>query len=439
MRRSLVFISSTVYDLLDERKAIYDMLEDSGYIPTANEYANFDLADGKSHSYRICLDNVEKSDIVVAILGHRLGGVVFGKGYSITFQEILHAWRKNKIVYIFCKQSVADERHLFKQVLKHFPSKEEAFRSIKTSLKSDSYMIFDNIDRITKSGKHNWISFYTDKDDLLNKVRGKLIAYSLDKLEAESVNYTGVIDMLRRGTDLRIELYDNTYDENRDKSAEVLKILSSFVDYDKKAYASITPSTLDKLKRYYSDNTDYANTKGMESAELATAKDTKIFYGFDTQMELNSPNIWMKDRSFKRYLLFTGKCARKERNKHYRVFLFDTGRFILDNALSIYNTVSTHLDYGITPVLTTYSNILHNIPFDLVNCNALLGERVLVVMLPVGVTMLFTKHSNRNKLRLYDESFEHILSLATKSRGALRIDRHIAYRDFAALIRGFEF
>jgi Domain of unknown function (DUF4062) len=56
MRKSLVFISSTIYDLQDERKAIYDMLDDSGYIPVASEYPTFDLADGRRHSYQICLD-----------------------------------------------------------------------------------------------------------------------------------------------------------------------------------------------------------------------------------------------------------------------------------------------------------------------------------------------------------------------------------------------
>jgi hypothetical protein len=440
MRKSLVFISSTIYDLRDERKAISGMLEDSGYIPVASDDPTFDLASGKHHSYRICLDNVEKADIVIGILGHRCGGIYAGTD-SITFQEIRHAKNRNKTVYIFCKQSVADERLIFKNALKHFPSKEEAFRSIKSGLKTDSYIVFENIDKITQFGNNNWISFYTDKDDLLNKVRSRLAGYSLDRLESESVNYAGIADMLRRGTDLRLDLYDDAYDENKDKSAQVLGILRSFTDYDKDNYLTLSDApTLDRLKRYYSENTDYANAKGMESAELCINKSsTSVFYGFDTQMEKNSISIWMKDRSFRNYLWFTSQCARKEKDKHYRIFLFENETFVRQNALSVYNTAVAHLDYGIVPILTTYAMVPHNIPFDLINCNALLGERVLVVMLPVGVTMLFSKYNNRNRLRLYDESFEHILSLARQNRGALKIDSHIPYRDFAHRLRAIEF
>ncbi|MGB9121169.1 MAG: hypothetical protein WCE73_11155, partial [Candidatus Angelobacter sp.] len=161
----------------------------------------------------------------------------------------------------------------------------------------------------------------------------------------------------------------------------------------------------------------------------------KIFYGFDTQMELNSLDIWTKDRSFKNYLLFTSQCARKEWGKHFRVFLFEDEQFILNNSLSVYRTVITHLEYGIIPILTTYFSIPYDIPFNLINCNALLGERVLVVMLPIGFTMLFTKESNPGRLRLYDDSFTHVLSLARQYRGALKIDSYIRYSDFVPLIR----
>src|ERR1700752_5317992 len=104
MRKSLVFISSTIYDLRDERKAISGMLEDSGYIPVASDDPTFDLASGKHHSYRICLDNVEKADIVIGILEHRCGGIYAGTD-SITFQEIRHAKTETRRYTFFANKA----------------------------------------------------------------------------------------------------------------------------------------------------------------------------------------------------------------------------------------------------------------------------------------------------------------------------------------------
>ncbi|OMP75142.1 hypothetical protein BW716_31765 [[Flexibacter] sp. ATCC 35208] len=73
------------------------------------------------------------------------------------------------------------------------------------------------------------------------------------------------------------------------------------------------------------------------------------------------------------------------------------------------------------------------------NCNALYRERVLVVMSPVGLTMLFTKKNNRAKLNLYDESFRHILNCTIKSQGAISFNAQMPYAEFAGRIKNAAF
>jgi len=441
MRKTVVFISSTIYDLKEERKEICEVLHNSGYIPLASESPSFDIGDGKRHSYRICLDNVESSDVVIAVLGHRCGGLISydGSQIPITLAEIMHGMKKNKVVYVFCAQSVSDERIKFIKALAHYPSKEEAFLAMRGELRSDSYRVFDNIDIITKLAQNNWITFFVDRNELLTGIQSKLAGYNLDRLQRASVNYTGVVNMLKHGADLNLELYDSSYDENRESSERILGVLEPFIDQSSAAYLDLSnTATLDIIRRYYAANTEYANRTGMESAERCVG-DGKLFYGFDTQMEQNSLSVWTSDRSFQRYLFFTGKFARKGPGRHFRIFLFENADFISDNLASIYMSVITHLSFGIIPIITTYSHIPYDIPFNLMNCNALYGERVLVVMLPVGLTMLFTKKNNRSRLRLYDDSFQHVLSLAKRSYGAVRIDAPVDYLEFVAQVCAVKF
>lgn len=441
MRKTVVFICSTIYDLKEERKAVYELLEGSGYVPLASEYPSFDIGDGREHSYKICFDNIDRADVVIAILGHRCGGLVSYDESSIpiTLAEIMYGI-KTKVVYVFCPQSLSDERIKFKKALAHYPSKEEAFLAMKGELRSDSYRVFDNIERITNLPHNNWISFFVDRADLLTRIQSKLAGYNLDRLQRASVNYTGVVDMLKRGVDHALELYDSSYDENREDSGRLLNILRPFIDQNGSTYLNLSNATIfGNIRRYYAANTEYANRTGMESAERCVSESGKVFYGFDTQMEQNSLSIWTGDISFRRYLFFTGKCTRKTSGKHFRIFIFEDEKFIQNNLHSVYTSVIAHLSYGIVPIITTYSNIPYDIPYNLMNCNALYGERVLVVMLPVGLTMLFTKENNRNRLSLYDESFQHVLSLAKWSYGAVRIDSPVGYFEFVSQICAVQF
>jgi len=441
MRKTVVFISSTIYDLPEERTEIYQFLEHAGYIPLASDSVRFDIGDGKRHSYQICLDNVENADVVIAVISHRCGGLMDydGRQISITLAEIMHGIKHNKVVYVFCPQSVSDERIRFTKAIKHYSSKEEAFLAMKGEFRSDSYRVFDNIDIITKLSNNNWISFYKSRSDLLTRIQSRLAGYNLDRLQHLSVNFTGVVDLLKRGADFNLQDYDSTYDENRVNSERILNVLGPFIDQHSSHYLDLSNAeTFDSIRRYYAASTDYANRTGMSSAERVSGR-KKWFYGFDTQMEQNSTGIWTSDTSFLRYLKFTQKCARKERDKHFRIFLFENKKFITNNLASIHKSVIAHVSSSIIPIITTYANIPYDIPFNLMNCNALYGERVLVVMLPVGLTMLFNKNNDPNRLRLYDETFQHVLSLTMRSCGALRIDSYIGYPEYETKILSTEF
>lgn len=441
MKKKVVFISSTVYDLKLERQAIYDLLESNYYIPLASEQVNFDIGDGKLHSYDICYDNVETSDIVIAILGFRLGGVTEydGKKVSITMAEILHALKKKKVVYIFSPQSLSDERFTFIDESKFYPSRKEAFKSLSKKYQADSYLVYENLNLITKLPINNWISFYSDFDNLIIRVKSKLAGYNLDILQNTGVNYTGVVDLLKKGTDFELDFYDPSFDQNRKTSLKILKLLDPFLGHKFLNYDNLSNSLLfSKLKSLYKDNTHFANQTGMQSAEMCIHQKGKLFYGFDTQMEQNAINIWMKDLSFQRYLYFTKSCAKKEKDKHYRVFLFENLAFIKENRFEIYQSILIHINSGIIPIVTLYSLVPYDIPYNMMNCNALYKDRVLIVMLPVGLTMMFTAKNSPSRLKLYDESFAYILSRAQIEQDAVMFNSHISFIDFVAKINSID-
>ena len=79
-----VFISSTVYDLVDARAEIKDYLEKLGMVPVLSDHPDSDFKTfGDENSIDTCVINLRRIDIVVLILSQRNGAVVGPSEYEI--------------------------------------------------------------------------------------------------------------------------------------------------------------------------------------------------------------------------------------------------------------------------------------------------------------------------------------------------------------------
>ena len=108
MARPRVFIGSTFYDLRQVRADLERFIKEIGYDPVLNERGSipFDKTERLEES---CYQEVELSDIMVAIVGGRYGTGSQHQPYSISQMELKRALETGKQVYVFVERSVLAE------------------------------------------------------------------------------------------------------------------------------------------------------------------------------------------------------------------------------------------------------------------------------------------------------------------------------------------
>jgi hypothetical protein len=119
MARPQVFISSTYYDLKSVREDIGRFLRDFGCDVIRHETGRVPYSKGVSLEAS-CRKEVEASDIVICIIGGRLGTTSDGGHYSITQTELQAAISTGKQVFIFVDRPVHSEYEFYEKN-KHLP------------------------------------------------------------------------------------------------------------------------------------------------------------------------------------------------------------------------------------------------------------------------------------------------------------------------------
>lgn len=100
MAKPRVFISSTFYDLRQVRQDLDQFIMSLGYEPIRNEEG--DIPYGKDAELeKYCYDEIKNCDILVSIIGGRLGSESVIGPYSISQIELKTALKENKQIYIF--------------------------------------------------------------------------------------------------------------------------------------------------------------------------------------------------------------------------------------------------------------------------------------------------------------------------------------------------
>ncbi len=188
-----IFLCSTSYDLQDIRALIVDRFGQQHKFIHFEDPA-FPLKPGL-HSHDQCIEAVKRADVVLCLIDQRYGGRYHGahpddfreqavdfkgtiagkeitihekvpaKDLSITWCELITAYRESKFVFTFARQRTLDEKATRRKnqgITDFCPAYVEENR------------LFDLVDWITKQERDNWISPFNDGADLINKLEPRL-------------------------------------------------------------------------------------------------------------------------------------------------------------------------------------------------------------------------------------------------------------------------
>ena len=169
-----IFISSTCYDLDDERKMIFRQLNKYGYSVVMSDKNDFGTPDVETNSYDYCLDQVLKCNKLIFIIGKHYGGVYRGSKYkalardiaknnqqlkdpSISLMEFCLAQKRGIQTYVFVKNTIYNERNTYMQ--------NKGNESFTPAFVSDNN-VFEILSYVTRLPQGNWIKRYEDLQDL---------------------------------------------------------------------------------------------------------------------------------------------------------------------------------------------------------------------------------------------------------------------------------
>jgi hypothetical protein len=171
-----IFVSSTVYDLIDVRAEIEYLLRDLGFIPVMSDSKNdgFDSSI-QSNSIETCLVNLRNCSAVIVITSQRYGPSLGDHGFSdhsATHLEYLEAKNKGIPIYFYARDKLMGEFSIWKKTKKEPPTSYPW-------IKKEQTKIFELLeDRVKLGDKPNWISVFSDSVDLKMQIRRDLKAWS---------------------------------------------------------------------------------------------------------------------------------------------------------------------------------------------------------------------------------------------------------------------
>lgn len=175
-----IFISSTCYDLHDQRAIIDDMLSCMGFYVIRSDGKKFNASLGGVHSHDHCIDEMLKCRYLIFIIGKRYGGEYAGEKYkkyaqeiqkidhklenpSISLMEYYIASKNGIDTFVFVDSDVYNERLTYKTNLRN--------NIIISPAHADDVRIFHIIDLVTKRSTNNWLREYLDLQSLKEFIR----------------------------------------------------------------------------------------------------------------------------------------------------------------------------------------------------------------------------------------------------------------------------
>jgi hypothetical protein len=225
-----VFVSSTCYDLAEERSQLERFIISYGFQPILSEYSDV-FYDPDEHTHNACVKEVAHCDLFILIISGRFGGKhIDGDGESITQAEYNEAKRLKIPIFSFVKSDVLNAQLYFKENVKS-EGKEFATKIKYPSInkQNDAVKIFNFIQSVQHSRENNaiesYVSFTQIEEHLRKQWAAQFYKFLVDRKDRLDVEHISIILDKLSGSSNKLEsLVESLHDQNqgKDKTQELL-------------------------------------------------------------------------------------------------------------------------------------------------------------------------------------------------------------------------
>ncbi|EJL6785736.1 DUF4062 domain-containing protein [Vibrio sp. D415a] len=226
-----IFVSSTCYDLAEERAQLERFIVNYGFQPILSEYSGV-YYDIDEHTHTSCINEVAHADMMVLIISGRYGGKLKGgNGESITQAEYNKARELGLPIFTFVKNDVSNAQHYYKENLRN-KGKEfaEGMHHPGINKQDDAIPIFNFIESVHRSSTNNGIENYQSFTDIENHLKkqwaGLFYSFLQKRKEQDKVQEMATILDKLAGSSSKLEaLVASLHDKEVgiDETKEVLR------------------------------------------------------------------------------------------------------------------------------------------------------------------------------------------------------------------------
>lgn len=225
-----VFVSSTCYDLQEERSQLERFISNHGFHPILSEYSGV-YYDVDAHTHEACVNEVAHCDMFILIISGRYGGKFRGgNGESITQAEYNKARDLGLPIFTFVKSDVSAAQHYYKENIR--VNDEEFARKINypgIQQQKDAVSIFAFIDSVHRSNTNNGIETYKSFTDievhLKKQWAGMFFSFLQKRNEQDKVEVMASILNKLAGSSSKLEILVGSLHDKEVGKDETFKLL----------------------------------------------------------------------------------------------------------------------------------------------------------------------------------------------------------------------
>jgi hypothetical protein len=231
-----VFVSSTCYDLQEERAQLERFISSYGFHPILSEYSGV-YYDVDTHTHESCVNEVSHCDLFVLVISGRYGGKFKnGNGESITQAEYNKARELDLPIFTFVKSDVSAAQHYYKENMRDHDNdfaRKITYPAIQKQ--SDAVSIFNFIDSVHRMSTNNGIETYQSFTDIECHLRkqwaGMFFSFLQKRKESDRVEDLSSILVKLAGSSSKLEVLVSSLHDKELGKAETSKLLNESREY----------------------------------------------------------------------------------------------------------------------------------------------------------------------------------------------------------------
>lgn len=233
-----VFVSSTCYDLQEERAQLERFISDYGFHPILSEYSGV-YYDVDTHTHDSCINEVAHCDLFILIISGRYGGKLKdGNGESITQAEYNKAKDMGLPIFTFVKADVLAAQYYFKENVRVHDeefAKKITYPAIEKQ--SDAFSIFSFIDSVYRANTNNGLETYQSFTNIETHLRkqwaGMFFSFLQKRKEQDKVEAMNSVLAKLADSSSKLELLVSSLHDKevgKDETSKLIKNADNFLN-----------------------------------------------------------------------------------------------------------------------------------------------------------------------------------------------------------------